>query len=80
MSWLTLLKSLFGALVHAIGQVFEWLNRREEQQEREKDNERVSDIMSAAAKPTQENADRINRWLSRGRTGRLRESEPPESR
>jgi hypothetical protein len=80
MSWLALIKSFFGALVHAVGQIFEWLNRREKRQEQEEDNERVTEIMSAAAKPTQENADRLNRWLSRGRSGRLRKSEPPESR
>lgn len=66
--------------MHAAGQIFEWLNRREKKQEQEEDNERVTEVMSAAAKPTQENANRINEWLARGRTGRLRKPDPPESR
>lgn len=73
MKFFSLFKSFLASVVHAVGQFFEWLNRREDQQQRNETNDRVSDIMSAAAKPTRENADRINRWLSRGRTGRLRE-------
>ena len=80
MSWLTLMRTFLGALVHAIGQLFEWLNTREKKQEQEEDHERVSELMSAAAKPTAENADRINRWLARGRSGRLRKPDPPEPR
>ena len=79
MSWLTVIKLMFGALIHAVGQIFEWLNRRDKKQEKEEDNERVSEIMSAAAKPTQDNADRINRWLARGRSGRLRKPDSTES-
>ncbi|MEX0715325.1 MAG: hypothetical protein WD066_01995 [Planctomycetaceae bacterium] len=73
MKILLLLKSLFGSLVFAAGQLFAWLNRREERKERDEVVDRISEVQSAAAKPTPENADALNRWLARGRSGRLRD-------
>ncbi|MBT4865345.1 MAG: hypothetical protein HON53_09525 [Planctomycetaceae bacterium] len=67
------LKSLFSSLLFAVGQVFAWLNRRDSQKEDNESKDRVAENMRAAAKPNQENADRLNRWLSRGRSGRLRD-------
>lgn len=72
MQLLLLLKSFFGSLVFAIGQFFAWLNRREERKERDEVVNRIAELQSAAARPTPENADALNRWLARGRSGRLR--------
>ncbi|MFN0196403.1 MAG: hypothetical protein ACKVT0_06640 [Planctomycetaceae bacterium] len=69
--WL-LVKSCVGSLIFAVGQVFAWLNRRESKREHAEKNERVEQLQSASAKPSREHADRINRWLLRGRSGRLR--------
>ena len=68
-----LLKSFFSSLLFAAGQVFAWLNRRDSQKEDNESKDRVAENMRAAAKPNQENADRLNGWLSRGRSGRLRD-------
>ncbi|MEX1230448.1 MAG: hypothetical protein WEB58_09415 [Planctomycetaceae bacterium] len=69
--WL-MIKSGIASLIFAIGQVFAWLNRRESKRDHAEKIERVENLQSAAAKPSQAHADRINRWLLRGRSGRLR--------
>lgn len=71
MSLLALLKSLFGSIVFAIGQLFAWLNRRERRKDDNEINDRIRKNMSAAAKPNRRNADRLSRWMARGRSGRL---------
>ncbi len=73
MSFFSLFKSFFSSLLFAVGQVFAWLNRRDSRKEDNETKDRVSENMRAAAKPNQENADRLNRWLARGRSGRLRD-------
>ena len=60
------------SLLFAVGQVFAWLNRRDRWKEDHEVNERIRENMSAAAQPSRKNADRLNRWLARGRSGRLR--------
>lgn len=72
MSIWILIKSSLSSLIFAIGQVFAWLNRRESQRDHAEKIERVEDLQSAAAQPNQANADRLNAWLQRGRSGRLR--------
>lgn len=72
MSFFTLFKSFLSSLVFAVGQVFAWLNRREARRDDDETKERVDENMRAAAKPNAKNAARLNRWLSRGRSGRLR--------
>ena len=72
MTWFSLLKSFVGSLVFAAGQIFAWLNRRALRKDENEITERVESAMSAAAKPNRPNADRLNRWLARGRSGRLR--------
>lgn len=69
--WLWI-KSFWSLLLLAVGQLFLWLNRKDEQKAHEEANERVSEVMSAAARPNAQNAARLNRWLARGRSGRLR--------
>ncbi|MEX0701178.1 MAG: hypothetical protein WD069_03705 [Planctomycetales bacterium] len=73
MQLLLLLKSFFGSLVFAAGQFFAWLNRREERKEHDEVVDRIAEVQSAAAKPSAENANALNRWLARGRSGRLRD-------
>ncbi len=73
MSFFSLLKSVFSSLLFAVGQVFAWLNRRDIQKDDNESKHRVAENLRAAAKPNQENADRLNLWLSRGRSGRLRD-------
>ena len=75
MNLFSLLKSFLGSLLFAIGQVFAWLNRRDRWKEDHEVNERIRENMSAAAKPGRKNADRLNRWLARGRSGRLRSAD-----
>lgn len=67
-----LIQSFVASVVFAIGQVFAWLNRRENHRDHTAKMERVEELQSAAAKPNQNHADRLNRWLLRGRSGRLR--------
>ena len=67
-----LLKSFLSSLVFAVGQVFAWLNRREERRQDDETKESIEENMRSAGKPNAENAARLNRWLARGRSGRLR--------
>lgn len=72
MKLVSLIKTGWALFLFAVGQVFAWLNRHEERKAQHAADDRVHEIMSAAAQPNPENADRINRWLSRGRSRRLR--------
>lgn len=73
MNLFSLIKSFAGSLIFAVGQVFAWLNRREQRKEDNEVTDRITETMAAAAKPNRSNADRLNRWLARGRSGRLRD-------
>ena len=66
------LASILKWLPLAVGQVFAWLNRRAQTEQQKEINERIAEAQRAAARPNRENADRLNRWLVRGRSGRLR--------
>ncbi len=72
MNFLPFIKSVLTSLVFAVGQVFAWLNRREARKDDDEIKDRIQKNMAAAAKPNRENADRLNRWLARGRSDRLR--------
>jgi hypothetical protein len=72
MNFFFMIRSFLKTLLFAVGQLFAWLNRKEERRETDETQARIRDNMAAAAKPNRENADRLNRWLSRGRSGRLR--------
>ena len=72
MKFFALFKSFFSSLVFAIGQVFAWLNRREARKEDDDAKDRIAENVQAAAKPDAKNAAILNRWLARGRSGRLR--------
>ena len=72
MNIFALFKSFLSSLVFAVGQVFAWLNGREARKEDDETKDRIATNMQAAAKPNAENAARLNRWLARGRSGRLR--------
>lgn len=72
MNFLSLFKSSLSSLIFAVGQVFTWLNRRAKRKKENERKDRIADNMAAAARPNQQSADRLNRWLARGRSGRLR--------
>ncbi|MCH7688660.1 MAG: hypothetical protein IH899_18585 [Planctomycetes bacterium] len=72
MNIFALFKSFLSSLVFAVGQVFAWLNGREARKEDDETKARIATNMQAAAKPDAKNAATLNRWLARGRSGRLR--------
>ena len=73
MNIFVLFKSFLSSLVIAVGQVFAWLNRREARKDDDETKDRITENMQAAAKPDAKNAATFNRWLARGRSGRLRD-------
>jgi hypothetical protein len=71
MAW-DLVREYLTALLEAAAQVFRWLNTRQDRDDKDERDQRVGDVQEAAARPNRKNADRLNRWLQRGRSGRLR--------
>lgn len=72
----TFFKSLLTSVFFAIGQFFAWLNRRDDRKDEHETRERLAENLAAAAKPSRESADRLNLWIAKGLTDRLRRSDP----
>lgn len=69
MNLLSLLKSTWHALLVAVGEFFRWLNRKQEREERDEVERESEEIRRAAAHPSAQSADVLNRFLARGRRG-----------